>query len=83
METKKFIVAECVKSNKSNNYVWGVYTSKNKKHYCKNAATALKYAFILKSQTGCQIDNATFRKLMAEKALMRPVQNDTPAAPAE
>ncbi len=83
MKTKKFIVAELVKSNKSKNFVWVVYTNKKEKHFCKNAASALKFAFILKKQTGCPIDNATFNKLKSEASQIRPVKVEAPAEPAE
>ena len=83
MKTQKFILAELVKSNKSNNYVWVVYTSKKDRHYAKNALTALKLAFIMKKQTGCPIDNATFRLLKAQSASIRPASTENPSAPSD
>jgi fructose-1,6-bisphosphatase len=84
MKTQKFIIAECVKSNKSANFVWVVYTGKNDRHYCKNAAKALRCAFIMKRETGCHIDNATFKLLKEQSTLIRPsVQTETPAESAQ
>lgn len=83
METKKFIVAELVKSNKSKHYVWVVYSSKKDKHYAKNAQTALKVAFILKKQTGCPIDDVSFRLLKYMSEARRPAIQETPSAPSE
>lgn len=58
METKKSILIEFVKSNKSNAMVWKVSVPKSKKNvgYCKTAAKAIMFAFLLKSRTQLPID---------------------------
>lgn len=83
MKTQKFIFAELVKSNKSKNYVWVVYTTKKDRHYAKNALKALKLAFIIKKQTGCPIDNATFQLLKSQAASIRPDSAESPSVPEQ
>ena len=67
MEQKLFILVKTEKSNRSENNVWVVSTRSYKKKYCRNALTALRYAFILKKQTGRDIaktlSTASFKKL--------------------
>ena len=65
MEQKLFILVKTEKSNRSENNVWVVSTRSYKKKYCKNALTALRYAFILKKQTGRRISDDAFESLMA------------------
>lgn len=65
MEQKLFILVKTEKSNRSENNVWVVSTRSYKKKYCRNALTALRYAFILKKQTGRRIAEAAFENLMA------------------
>lgn len=64
---QNIIVAEMVQSNKSNNYVWHVHVkdSENPEHggYCRTAAKAIHFAFILKGRTGLYIDNDTLDRL--------------------
>ena len=51
METKKSIIIEFVKSNKSDAMVWKVSIPGKKKEtsFCKKALSAIKYAFFLKA----------------------------------
>ena len=65
MENKLFIRVKTEKSNRSENDVWVISTQSHKKKYCKNALTALRYAFILKKQTGRRIADDAFEMLMA------------------
>ncbi len=59
------IMVSRVKSNKSEALVWEVSTSKRKKHYCKNALSALRYCFILKAKTGRCISAYSFDMMMS------------------
>ena len=65
MEQKLFILVKTEKSNRSENNVWVISTRSYKKKYCRNALTALRYAFILKKQTGRRISDEAFEALMA------------------
>ena len=65
MEQKLFILVKTEKSNRSENNVWGVSTRSYKKKYCRNALTALRYAFILKKKTGRRIEDESFITLVA------------------
>ena len=65
MEQKLFILVKTEKSNSSENNVWVISTRSYKKKYCRNALTALRYAFILKKQTGRRISDEAFETLMA------------------
>jgi hypothetical protein len=66
MEQKLFILVKTEKSNRSENNVWVVSTRSYKKKYCRNALTALRYAFILKKQTGRDIAQDDFDRLIQE-----------------
>ena len=66
MEQKLFILVKTEKSNRSENNVWVVSTRSYKKKYCRNALTALRYAFILKKQTGRRIADEAFDRMMSE-----------------
>lgn len=66
MEQKLFILVKTEKSNRSENNVWVVSTRSYKKKYCRNALTALRYAFILKKQTGRRIADESFNRLVSE-----------------
>ena len=65
MEQKLFILVKTEKSNRSENNVWVVSTRSYKKKYCRNALTALRYAFILKKKTGRRIEDESFITLVA------------------
>ena len=77
MEQKFFILVKTEKSNRSENNVWVVSTRSYKKKYCRNALTALRYAFILKKQTGRRIADEAFARLISE---IRNNQSDTEPA---
>ncbi|MCR5644138.1 MAG: hypothetical protein K6G32_12495 [Prevotella sp.] len=64
MENQLFIRVKTEKSNRSENDVWVISTQSHKKKYCRNALTALRYAFILKKQTGRRIADDAFEMLM-------------------
>lgn len=66
MEQKLFILVKTEKSNRSENNVWAVSTRSYKKKYCRNALTALRYAFILKKKTGRRIADESFNRLVSE-----------------
>ncbi len=66
MEQKLFILVKTEKSNKSEFNVWVVSTRSYKKKYCRNALTALRYAFILKKQTGRSISQDAFDLMLQE-----------------
>jgi len=66
MEQKLFILVKTEKSNRSENNVWVVSTRSYKKKYCRNALTALRYAFILKKKTGRRIADESFNRLVSE-----------------
>lgn len=65
--TTRQISAQLVKSNASEFLVWevSVTNSRRKKHYCKNARKTLGYLFILKKETGLEIEHDTMRHLKA------------------
>ena len=65
MERKLFILVKTEKSNRSENDVWVVSTQSYKKKYCRNALTALRYAFLLKKQTGRRIADEAFEYMVA------------------
>lgn len=70
MKTMKSIIIENVKSNQSNAKVWRVSIPKRRipTGYCKNAASALKYAFLLKAKTGLPISDSCMQRVMFEIA---------------
>ena len=69
MEAKVIIVTE-VKSNKSENNVWAVAITgeEQKQAYCKSAYKAMRFAFLLKKQTGFYIEDDSLRMLSEEIA---------------
>lgn len=66
----KVIIVSVVKSNKSENNVWAVgITGEEQEHaYCKSAWKAMKFAFLLKKQTGLYIEDASLHMLSEEIA---------------
>ena len=70
MKTFKSIIIENVKSNQSNAKVWRVSIPKRRipTDYCKNTASALKYAFLLKAKTGSPISDSCMQRVMFEIA---------------
>jgi hypothetical protein len=69
MEAKVIIVTE-VKSNKSENKVWEVAIAgeEQSQAYCKSAYKAMRFAFLLKKQTGIRIEDASLKALSEEIA---------------
>lgn len=80
METKKTIIAECVKSNRSENLVWKVSIPGRRKYvqYCRNAKSALHYMFLVKSKTGLPLSHQCFQKLMQEIRLQPATSDEEP-----
>lgn len=72
---KQVIVAEIVKSNKSENQVWYVHVTGTDnpelQGYCKNAYKAMRFAFILKQRAQCRIDDESLQQLMLVHALTK------------
>lgn len=66
MEQNFKILVKTEKSNRSENNVWVISTRSYKKKYCRNARTALRYAFLLKKKTGRRIADESFDLLMSE-----------------
>lgn len=69
MEAKVIIVTE-VKSNKSENNVWMVAITGEEQGqaYCKSPFKAMRFAFMLKKQTGFRIEDASLKSLSEEIA---------------
>jgi len=68
----KVIIVSVVKSNNSENNVWAVSFSgeEQPQGYCKSAYKAMRFAFLLKKQTGVNIDDISLKSLsqaIAEK----------------
>ena len=66
----KVIIVTVVKSNKSENNVWavGITGEEQEQAYCKSAWKAMKFAFMLKKQTGFYIEDDSLRMLSEEIA---------------
>ena len=66
----KVIIVSVEKSNKSENNVWAVAITgeEQKQAYCKSAWKAMKFAFMLKKQTGFRIEDASLKSLSEEIA---------------
>ena len=66
----KVIIVSVEKSNKSENNVWAVAITgeEQKQAYCKSAWKAMKFAFMLKKQTGLYIEDASLHMLSEEIA---------------
>ena len=69
MEAKNIIVT-IVKSNKSENNVWavGITGEEQEQAYCKSAYKAMRFAFMLKKQTGFYIADDSLKALSEEIA---------------
>ena len=67
MKTNDSILVQHVLSNRSNAMVWAVYVQSEEqeqfKNYCKSAYTAMRYAFLLKAQTGIAISDNCLSRL--------------------
>jgi len=90
----KVIIVTVVKSNKSENNVWavGITGEEQEQAYCKSAWKAMKFAFLLKKQTGLYIEDDSLKMLSEEiarqkaaaaKAEQPAEQEAQPEVPAE
>ena len=90
----KVIIVSVVKSNKSENNVWavGITGEEQEQAYCKSAWKAMKFAFLLKKQTGLYIEDDSLKMLSEEIARQKaaaaeaeqPAEHEAqPEAPAE
>ena len=68
MTTNNSILVSCVRSNKSDNNVWAVSVQGEEqvKSYCKSPYKAMRYAFLLKKQTGFYINDICLTQLSLE-----------------
>ena len=66
----KVIIVSVVKSNKSENNVWavGITGEEQEQAYCKSPYKAMRFAFMLKKQTGFRIEDASLKSLSDEIA---------------
>ena len=66
----KVIIVSVEKSNKSENNVWAVAITgeEQKQAYCKSTWKAMKFAFLLKKQTGFYIEDESLHMLSEEIA---------------
>ena len=69
----KVIIVTVVKSNKSENNVWMVAITGEEQGqaYCKSAYKAMRFAFMLKKQTGFRIEDASLKALSEEIAQLK------------
>ena len=69
----KVILISVVKSNKSENNVWMVAITGEEqgKAYCKSPYKAMRFAFLLKKQTGYSIEDASLKALSEEIAKVK------------
>ena len=69
----KVIIVSIVKSNKSENNVWavGITGEEQEQAYCKSAYKAMRFAFLLKKQTGFRIEDASLKALSEEIAKLK------------
>lgn len=85
MEARMIIVSQ-VKSNRSESMVWQVSINNEQQgtQYCKSPLKALRYAFILKKQTGVHIANETIECLKSEISRLKELlENNTEAEQVE
>ena len=80
MESKVIIVS-VVKSNKSENNVWAVAITgeEQMQAYCKSAYKAMRFAFLLKKQTGLYIEDDSLKSLSEVIAQQKAAQAATDA----
>ena len=66
----KVIIVSVVKSNKSENNVWavGITGEEQEQAYCKSPYKAMRFAFMLKKQTGFRIEDASLKSLSEDIA---------------
>lgn len=81
----KVIIVSVVKSNKSENNVWavGITGEEQEQAYCKSAYKAMRFAFLLKKQTGFYIDDASLKALSEEIAKQKAEASAKAEQPAE
>ena len=81
----KVIIISVVKSNKSENNVWavGITGEEQEQAYCKSAYKAMRFAFLLKKQTGFYIDDASLKALSEEIAKQKAEAAAKAEQPAE
>lgn len=81
----KVIIVSIVKSNKSENNVWavGITGEEQEQAYCKSAYKAMRFAFMLKKQTGLYIDDASLKALSEEIAKQKAEASAEAEQPAE
>ena len=81
----KVIIVSVVKSNKSENDVWavGITGEEQEQAYCKSPYKAMRFAFMLKKQTGFRIEDASLKSLSEEiarqKAAVAAAEAEKPA----
>ena len=82
---EKVIIVSVVKSNKSENNVWavGITGEEQEQAYCKSAYKAMRFAFMLKKQTGLYIDDASLKALSEEIAKQKAEASAEAEQPAE
>ena len=80
----KVIIVSVVKSNKSENNVWavGITGEEQEQAYCKSAYKAMRFAFLLKKQTGFYIDDDSL-KMLSEEIAKQKAEAAEAAAEAE
>ena len=80
----KVIIVSVVKSNKSENNVWavGITGEEQEQAYCKSAWKAMKFAFLLKKQTGFYIEDDSL-KMLSEQIARQKAANAAAEQPAE
>ena len=80
----KVIIVSVVKSNKSENNVWavGLTGEEQEQAYCKSAWKAMKFAFLLKKQTGFYIEDDSL-KMLSEEIARQKAANAAAEQPAE
>lgn len=81
----KVIIVTVVKSNKSENNVWavGITGEEQEQAYCKSAWKAMKFAFLLKKQTGLYIEDDSLKMLSEEIARQKAAAAEAEQQPAE
>ena len=78
---KNFIIVSIVKSNKSENNVWAVAITgeEQPQGYCKSAYKAMRFAFLLKKQTGIKIDDKSLKSLSEQIAEVKAKKTEAEA----
>ena len=81
----KVIIVTVVKSNKSENNVWMVAITGEEQGqaYCKSPYKAMRFAFMLKKQTGFRIEDASLKALSEEIAKEKASAESEAEKPAE